>query len=103
MEISLIIITKMIGIMATVVINSSTLDTNMTIEVEAIKVAECTKILFKTIVTIMMMRVIWIMHHIKLLTTLLVCRHSINNQRIEAVTTQEVTNIKVHNKFNSTE
>jgi hypothetical protein len=103
METSLIIITKMIDTMAMVATNSNTLVTITNTEEEGIKVVECIKILFKTIITIMMMREILITHNsIKLLTTQLACKVIINNLSKEAaVIIKEVNNIKAHNKFNS--
>jgi hypothetical protein len=62
MEISLIITTKMIDTMGMGVTNSNTQATTTNIGEEGIKV-ECTKTLFKTIITIMTMREILITHN----------------------------------------
>jgi hypothetical protein len=101
MEISLIITTKMIGTMDMGATNSNTQGTTTNIGEEGIKV-ECTKTLFKTIITIMTMREILITHNsINLLITQLVCKVIINNLSKEAVIIQEVNNSKVHNKSNN--
>jgi hypothetical protein len=101
MEISLIITTKMIGTMDMAATNSNTQATTTNIGEEGIKV-ECTKTLFKTIITIMTMREILITHNsINLLITQLVCKVIINNLSKEAVIIQEVNNSKVHNKSNN--
>ena len=102
-QISLIITTKMIGTTGMGAINSNTLATTTNIEVEAIKVAECTKISFKTITIIMMTREILIIHsHIKILTTLLVCKVISNKLSTEAVIIiQEANSFKGPSKFSS--
>jgi hypothetical protein len=98
MEISLITITKMIDTMGMVATNSNTLVMITNTEEEGIKVVECIKILFKTIITTMMRE---ILITINLLIIQLVCKVIINNLSREAVIIQEVNNSKVHSKSNS--
>lgn len=98
MEISLIITTKTIDTMVMGATNSNTQAMTTNIGEEGIKV-ECTKTLFKTIITIMTMREILIT--INLLIIQLVCKAIINNLSREVVIIQEVNNSKVHSKSNS--
>jgi len=98
MEISLIITTKTIDTMVMGATNSNTQAMTTNIGEEGIKV-ECTKTLFKTIITIMTMREILIT--INLLIIQLVCKAIINNLSREVVIIQEVNNSKFHSKSNS--
>lgn len=99
---SLIITIKTIGTMGTVDISNNTLVTITSIEAEVIKEVECTKISFKTIITIMMTRAMSIINSYTNPSTTLECKDIIKTNK-EAVIIQEVNNIKVLNKFSSTD
>lgn len=95
MEISLIITTKMKGTTGMVVINSNTV-TIMNIEAEVTKEEECTKILFKTIITIMKTREMSTLNnYIRLLTKVIIRTSK------EVVIIQEFNNFKVHRIISS--
>ena len=99
---SLIITIKTIGTMGTVDISNNTLVTITSIEAEVIKEVECTKISFKTKITIMMTRAMSIINSYTNQSTTLECKDIIKTNK-EAVIIQEVNNIKVRNKFSSTD